>query len=132
METEWVQICPRCNSPDIETDFSNAAGVVRGYFNVKRCNHCGHHGTFFPMITLKSLKKVRKVSEIKDIELMDKNFATGAFNLYTVLLGLFFLLIGTVSLFYRIGTFSVILFSIGVLILAVYLLIRRKSKKQNV
>ena len=45
------QICPKCGSVDIQTDFSNPAGVATGNFiNTKKCKKCSHIGTLFPII----------------------------------------------------------------------------------
>ncbi|MBU0976931.1 MAG: hypothetical protein KKD18_00775, partial [Nanoarchaeota archaeon] len=77
-----IQICPQCGSPDIKTDFSNAAAITRGFLNVMKCNHCGHEGTFFPTIEISKLKKPLDVKKVKNVQHFDKTFARGISKTY--------------------------------------------------
>lgn len=57
------QICPKCGSTDIQTDFSNSVAVRIGHFiNLKKCNNCKNIGTFFPIVKQKkeAIKKSKK------------------------------------------------------------------------
>jgi hypothetical protein len=56
-----VLICPKCNSKDISTDFSNAGFVGTGLFNnIKVCNNCGYTHSFFPEVEIKNTSKNKK------------------------------------------------------------------------
>src|SRR3989344_4465720 len=92
-----VQICPKCKSPDIETDFSNAGAVSVGHFvNLKKCNNCGHNGTFFPTIPISKLKSPLPASKVKNNQHFDTSFAKGYFGLHIRVIGFFFILMGLV------------------------------------
>ncbi|MFH1802309.1 MAG: hypothetical protein ABH864_02545 [archaeon] len=95
-----IQICPQCGSPDIKTDFSNHAAVVRGFFNVMKCNHCSHEGTFFPTVEKNKLKKPPSIKEVKNVKHFDKTFAKGSFRTEFGALAIFFGIIGMAMILY--------------------------------
>ena len=75
---EYIQVCPKCESPDIETDFSTPADVLGGMYP-HTCNNCKHVGKIFPEINVKDLKhpipkdkKLRKTGDSS--KLVDKNY----------------------------------------------------------
>ena len=65
MKKSNILICPKCNSSDVETDFSNAVAVARGFIEIKKCNNCEHTGTFFPSISKEKLKKLKESREFE-------------------------------------------------------------------
>lgn len=124
-----IQICPRCGSPDIQTDYTNAASIARGFAQAMICNHCGHTGTLFPLINAKSLKKPLPKNKVKNIEHLDKTFAKGL-SAYTFgIEGLFFLIISIILILYKQYSFSLFTFIIAAILLTVYL--KRKKRHSN-
>jgi len=96
-----VQICPQCGSPDIETDFSNPAAVIRGFLHVKKCNNCNHEGTFFPRITLNKLTKPKKTSEVKNKQHFDTTFAQGIYPITLFSVALLLLITSSAFFLYK-------------------------------
>lgn len=124
---ERIQVCPKCNSPDISVDFSNAAAVSRGYFNVVKCNNCKHKGTFFPTVAIDTIKKVKRSSEVEDIQEMDLSFANGLFGVFSIVGGILLIVFGILLFYYSLlveGLFPLLL---GLLLLLFYF--SRKKKK---
>ena len=78
-KSDSFQVCPKCGSPDIETDFSNAGAISFGILNNKKCNHCSHVGSFFPAIQ-KNKVKVTPKKDVKDQIYMDQTFTKGYFS----------------------------------------------------
>ena len=68
-----VRICPKCNSKDISTDFSNAGLVGTGLFQDSfKCNHCGNTGRFFPEVEINKVHHIKKVKDVEKRDLIDK------------------------------------------------------------
>jgi hypothetical protein len=115
-----IRICPQCMSPDIETDFSNAAAVGAGFINNSfKCNHCGHVGTFFPEISIKNLKKPLSKKEVKNVTHVDMTFAKGYFGTEFFVTGIFLLIAGPFVFFYK-AVLGGAIFVIGLLLLFIY------------
>jgi len=126
---KFTQICPKCNSTDIATDFSNAAAVSHGFLNVQRCNNCNHEGTFFPSIPVKRLKTI-KLSQIKNKQSADMTFANGLFNTKIPVLSLFLIVMGIIMIFYKLLTEGIVTLLLGLLI-ALFYIIRKNKQKPN-
>lgn len=91
-----IQICPQCGSPDIQTDFSNAGAIARGFMGVMKCNHCNHEGTFFPTVHITELKKPFNLKKAKNVRHFDKTFSRGLFKTTLFLLLIIFLMTGII------------------------------------
>jgi len=124
-----IQVCPRCNSPDIETDFSNAASVYYGALSVKICNNCKHKGTFFPTVPISNIKNIKKPSQIKNKHLTDTTFAKGYFNITFLIISLLFIISGLIMIYYKISPDGIVNLIIGLLIMFFYLYRRNKMRK---
>ena len=60
-----VRICPRCNSTDVSTDFSNPGIVGTGLVNSAfRCNNCNYKEFFFPEIHKNHIPAIKKVKKL--------------------------------------------------------------------
>jgi len=114
-----AQICPHCGSPDIETDFSNAAAVAFGYLSIIKCNNCKHEGTFFPTVPISKIKKPIKPSQVKTNTKKDITFAKGYFGTFMLSIAILFIFGGTYALILksRIGIIFIITGLIALLIL---------------
>ena len=127
---EAVQICPKCGSPNIETDFSNAAAVSYGVLQTKKCNNCGQTGQFFPKVAISKLKKPKKASEIKDIQRLDISVSYGIIGLMKII-GIFMVVGGLGLLFITetyLGIYSIIL---GLLVSLYGFLYKNHKKKTS-
>ena len=80
---DYIQVCPKCDSIDIEHDFSQPALVAGGIFSYK-CNNCGHIANVFPEIHVKDLHKPRNPKEIKDKQLQTVQFGKGFIGIFRV------------------------------------------------
>ncbi len=96
---EYIQICPKCGSPDIEVDFTNAAAVSAGFIGqVKKCNYCGHTGKFFPEVPISKVKKLKEKNEIKGKTFIDKTYVSGVIGLWKII-GIIAILFSVAMLF---------------------------------
>lgn len=60
-----VRLCPRCNSGNIETDYSNIGAIITGTFQDQmRCRNCGYTGTFFPIVDPQQAGPVKKPKDV--------------------------------------------------------------------
>lgn len=117
---QYIQVCPKCFSPNIETDFSNAAAVATGFFqNIKKCNNCGHSGTFFPKIS-KSKIKTKQKSEVKNQTYFDKTFAKGYFAYLFLFWGILLIIIGIIISVYKLLAQGFAFVIIGIISLVIY------------
>jgi hypothetical protein len=124
---ETIRICPQCMSPDVETDFSNAAAVGVGFINNSfKCNHCGHAGTFFPKISVKDLKKPLSKKEVKNVKHVDMTFAKGYFGVEFFVAGIFFLLFGIILLVYGAFSQGLVVVTVGAILTGFYFYRRYK------
>jgi len=64
---EFVTICPKCGSINVETDFSNPLNWAYGMPPNYQCNECGYAGKFFPQIDKDKVKEFQ--SELRKEEL---------------------------------------------------------------
>jgi predicted RNA-binding Zn-ribbon protein involved in translation (DUF1610 family) len=122
-----IQICPQCGSPNIETDFSNAAGVIRGFFNTIKCKNCGHEGTFFPTVNIKELKKPLNPKKARNVQHFDKTFSKGIFKTELLVFIIMLTIAGLTLIVYNKTFYSIFLLSIAIILLIIYFL--TKSKK---
>lgn len=99
MKEEYVQVCPKCGSPDISSDFSQPALVMGGIYP-KTCNHCGHTAKIFPEIEMKDLKMPLPKKEVKGRQLQSQEYSKGWFGIIKILapLGIF---LGIIISFYN-------------------------------
>ncbi len=129
MKKDRIQICPQCGSPDIETDFSNAAAITRGFLNVMKCNHCGHEGTFFPTIHKSKLKKPCNIKQVKNVQHFDKTFARGFFKITLFAFFVFFGIIGAFMLSHQETRISSVYPIAGFLICLIILILTKNSNR---
>jgi len=73
---EYIQVCPKCGSPDLDFGFHSAAGASVGLSSIK-CNNCGHIGRIFPKIPASKVKKPKKTKKVKGRELVSTYYGSG-------------------------------------------------------
>jgi len=72
---KFITICPKCNSTDVKTDFSNPGLVGTGLFvNAKVCNNCGYSSNFFPEIEEDKLPEEKKIKKQEKKELVNTTY----------------------------------------------------------
>ncbi|MFH1510338.1 MAG: hypothetical protein ABIF10_01500 [Candidatus Woesearchaeota archaeon] len=54
---EYVQVCPRCKSLDIQTDKSDPLSPSLGLPESFVCNRCGHSSTSFPEVEISKVQE---------------------------------------------------------------------------
>lgn len=88
---EYIMVCPKCGSIDIEHDYSQPALVAGGIFSYK-CNNCSHVAVAFPEIHIADLHKPKNPKKIKNKELVDIEVGKGLYKLlqYIAPLGVLF------------------------------------------
>lgn len=70
----YITICPKCNSTDVKTDFSNPTLVATGLFNnSKVCNDCGYSGNFFPEVQKADIPPKKKAEKRDYVNTTAKN-----------------------------------------------------------
>lgn len=119
MAKKFVKICPKCNSTDISTDFSNPAFVAGGLFNnAKVCNKCGHHSNFFPEVEVDKLPKVKKIKKDEKVNQVNPNYFqdinwfwrfAGPFG---ILIGLLFMIFYNIKFIFYLGVLGILPLSI--------------------
>lgn len=57
---EYVNICPKCGSINVQTDFSNPVVWDFGTTVKYKCNSCGYLSNFLPQILIKNIRNYRK------------------------------------------------------------------------
>ncbi len=122
---DFVRICPKCNSTDISTDFSNPALNATGLFNnAYVCNNCGNTGNFFPEVERATLDPVKGKGRTEKRNLINASYRKNILWYWKFsaplcfLIGIIFLILGDNVLFY-IGLIELIPLSI-VLSISVY------------
>jgi len=93
---EYVSVCPKCGSPNIETDFSQPANIMGGIYPSK-CNNCNYVGKIFPEINIKDLKQPLPKKEVKNVQLVSQEYGKGYMGALKIL-GPIGILIGLVFL----------------------------------
>ncbi|MCF7867013.1 hypothetical protein K9L67_03590 [Candidatus Woesearchaeota archaeon] len=78
---DYVQVCPKCQSVDIEHDFSQPAMVAGGIFAFK-CNNCKHISSVFPEIHVRDLHKPKNPKSIKDKDLETTQLGKGFLGVF--------------------------------------------------
>lgn len=99
--SEYIPVCPKCGSTDIETDFSNPVVWNYGAPSKKRCRSCGYVASVFPEVEIEGLssyqqkKKQNRSSKTMDAVGMDTEtgFRVG---LIEGLLGVISVIVGVV------------------------------------
>jgi hypothetical protein len=66
---EYVMVCPKCKSPDVESDRTNPLQPAMGLPQIYLCNRCGHSGPNFPEVELSELEHFE--TEAKKEKLVD-------------------------------------------------------------
>ena len=130
MEKEqYIQVCPKCFSPNIETDFSNAGAVALGFFqNIKKCNNCGHSGTFFPKISENKIK-VKKSSTVKNRQYVNDSFLKGYFAYFFLFGGAFSIIVGVIIMLYKLFAQGFAFVIVGIISLFIYYFSKGNSIK---
>ncbi|MBI2451546.1 hypothetical protein HYV50_00540 [Candidatus Pacearchaeota archaeon] len=121
---KYVIMCPKCNSTDVQTDFSNPAMVESGMFiNSRVCNNCGYRGDFFPKAVKDRIPKLKNLKHIGKRELVNPKYYSNVIWLFRIIgpiaaiVSLLFILFGNSSLFI-LGLISILPFSLAAIILS--------------
>ena len=56
----YTNICPKCGSVNVQTDFSNPVVWDFGTTTKYKCNSCGYLSNFLPQVLIKNIKNYRK------------------------------------------------------------------------
>jgi predicted RNA-binding Zn-ribbon protein involved in translation (DUF1610 family) len=59
MPEEYVQVCPKCKSKNINHLMDARTIGIGSFANEYHCEDCGYEGMFFPEIKGKSKKKMK-------------------------------------------------------------------------
>lgn len=76
MKEEYITVCPKCASPDVQNDFSQPANIYGGIYPHK-CNNCGHVSKIFPKINIKDLKEPLPKKEVKNKQTVSTEYGRG-------------------------------------------------------
>ena len=69
---KYVMICPKCKSPDVYMDKSNALQPAMGLPAVYICNKCKQSGNYFPEIKLSELEEFEnEVGNEKNLDIKE-------------------------------------------------------------
>ncbi|MBE8539594.1 hypothetical protein [Geoglobus acetivorans] len=77
---EYMRVCPRCLSSDVEPDLYTPAAVAYGALNSYRCNSCGHTGVFFPEFRKEDLMNTEKLQIEENGAFEGTSFAGGFYS----------------------------------------------------
>jgi DNA-directed RNA polymerase subunit RPC12/RpoP len=62
---QYVSVCPKCGSINIQTDFSDPADWALGIPPRYKCNSCSHKSMIFPEVLIDEIENYRK-TKLKD------------------------------------------------------------------
>lgn len=89
---EYIRACPKCDSINVKTDFSNPVVWSSGANPQFQCKACGHLGIIFPELLKDELAKFRSKLKQKREKLKEKEMPVD------------------VKTGYRVGMFRIIIF----------------------
>ncbi len=83
---KYVIACPKCNSTDVQTDFSNPAMIQSGMFvNSRVCNNCGYKSDFFPEVEETHMHIIKKVKTLGKRELVNPKYYSNVNWLFRII-----------------------------------------------
>lgn len=111
---KYFLICPRCNSKDVSTDFSNPALVGTGLINnAKVCHNCGYSANFFPEIQSSAIPPIKKITKKDKFDRVNTTYGK-TINWFWRIVGPVFIIAAVICLFFY---YSKAIFYIGLLYL---------------
>jgi len=100
----FIKICPKCGSINVQTDFSNPVVWDYGTPAKYKCNSCGYLASTFPEVLAKKIadfkKKLKKENKISNLKLVKEDlvdtkpgFYVGIYGIVFIIIGMFFILL---------------------------------------
>lgn len=79
-QEDFVMVCPKCKSPNVDADKSNPLSPSMGLPRMYICKRCGHTGNIFPEVALSEITKLEKSiiekPEKDETPLVDTSYGT--------------------------------------------------------